>query len=57
MASVPVRIEKYVKNERKEKSFWARTWQPARPFPTPFVALHRRWAVRGRWDGVNACEG
>jgi hypothetical protein len=48
MASVPVRIEKYVKNERKEKSFWARTWQPARPFPTPFVALHRRWAVRGR---------
>jgi hypothetical protein len=35
-----------------EKQEFGRTWQPVRPFPTPFIALHRRLAV---WDGVGAC--
>jgi hypothetical protein len=31
-----------------EKERLGRTWQPVTWFPTPFVVVHRRWALHGR---------
>jgi hypothetical protein len=41
------------KKENEKQIKIGRTWQPVRPFPTPFVAVRRRGAG---WDGVSACE-
>jgi hypothetical protein len=55
-ASASVRIKKQVKKKienKKEKERWGYTWQPVPQFPTPFVTVHWRWAVR---DGVGTCK-